>query len=312
MHFAGVSAPMGAAATVDPTAYARAAMLNGVSGQVLGAAFLRSGGEVGCRASIVMCSSPAATHPRSGLSQYCAGKAALEQWVRAVAVEEATRTDGAYVFAVVPYAVDTPMVRELIEANDAVVPLAAHFRYAAREDRLANPNLTADEIWRLLAAGDRHGEAVAVGAVPPSPRPHHLNLASDSDSDVSRVAGFYRELLDLKPVELPRDEDAYGAGIYTFEDNAGYQYHFVPADRDFAELQGIPVNPLVGHLAFRVDDLAVVRDRLDAAGVPYSDMGIWAIKGWHQLFCADPDGRVIEFHQVVGSSSDGASAADAG
>ena len=146
MHFAGVSAPMGAAATVDPTAYARAAMLNGVSGQVLGAAFLRSGGEVGCRASIVMCSSPAATHPRSGLSQYCAGKAALEQWVRAVAVEEATRTDGAYVFAVVLYAVDTPMVRELIEADDAVVPLAAHFRHAAREDRLADPNLTADEI----------------------------------------------------------------------------------------------------------------------------------------------------------------------
>ena len=68
------------------------------------------------------------------------------------------------------------------------------------------------------------------------------------------------------------------------------------------------MNPLVGHLAFRVDDIAEVRARLDSAGVPYSDMGIWAISGWHQLFCADPDGRVIEFHQVVHEDSPGSSA----
>ena len=60
------------------------------------------------------------------------------------------------------------------------------------------------------------------------------------------------------------------------------------------------MNPLgSGHLAFRVDDIAAVRARLDAEDIPYSDMGEWAIKGWHQLFCADPDGRVIEFYQVL-------------
>jgi benzil reductase ((S)-benzoin forming) len=165
MHFAGVAGPVGDAATIDPTGYAWAAILNAVSGQVLGAAFLRSAGELGSRASIVMCSSPAATHPRSGLSQYCAGKAALEQWVRTVAVEEANRDNGAYVFAVVPYAVDTAMVRKLIEAEDAV-PLAAHFRQAAGENRLAAPDRTARQIWQLLEAGDRHGEVAAVGAVP--------------------------------------------------------------------------------------------------------------------------------------------------
>ena len=130
------------------------------------------------------------------------------------------------------------------------------------------------------------------------PRPHHLNLASERDG-VARTAGFYRDLLGLTPVELPRDEDAYGAGIQTLEDSSGYQYHFVPAEPDFSQRQGLPVNPLVGHLAFRVDDIAAVRARLDSAGVPYSDMGVWAIAGWHQLFCADPDGRVIEFHQLV-------------
>jgi glyoxylase I family protein len=129
------------------------------------------------------------------------------------------------------------------------------------------------------------------------PTPHHLNLASP---DVARTAAFYRDLLGLKPVELPRDQDAYGAKIESMQDEGGYQYHFIPPDPDFARQRGLPVNPLAGgHLAFRVDDIEAVRARLDAAGVPYADMGVWAIKGWHQVFCADPDGRVIEFHQVV-------------
>ena len=135
-----------------------------------------------------------------------------------------------------------------------------------------------------------------------SPRPHHLNLAVDGD--VGRTADFYRDLLGLTPVELPRDQDSYGAEIRTLEDRSGYQYHFVPPEPGFAQRQGLPVNPLVGHLAFRVDDIAAVRARLDAEAIPYSDMGEWAIKGWHQLFCADPDGRVIEFHQVLDGTAE--------
>ena len=135
-----------------------------------------------------------------------------------------------------------------------------------------------------------------------SPRPHHLNLAVGSD--VGRTADFYRDLLGLTPVELPRDEGAYGAEIRTLEDRWGYQYHFVPPEPGFAARQGLPVNPLVGHLAFRVDDIAAVRARLEDEGIPYSDMGEWAIEGWHQLFCADPDGRVIEFHQVLDGTDD--------
>jgi glyoxylase I family protein len=131
-----------------------------------------------------------------------------------------------------------------------------------------------------------------------TPRPHHLNLAS---ADWERTAAFYRDLLGLTPVDLPRDREAYNPAIATLQDEAGYQYHVIPADPGFADRNGLPVNPLgAGHLAFRVEDIAAIRAQLDAAGIPYSDMGEWAIKGWHQLFCADPDGRVIEFHQVIG------------
>ena len=130
-----------------------------------------------------------------------------------------------------------------------------------------------------------------------NPRPHHLNIAGQ---DVAGTAAFYRDLLGLTPVELPRDRDNYNADITLLQDAAGYQYHFIPAEPDFAARQGLRVNPLgAGHLAFRVDDIAAIRAKLDAAGVPYSDVGEWFIKGWHQLFCADPEGRVLEFHQVL-------------
>ncbi|MBA2792923.1 MAG: hypothetical protein H0U32_02885 [Thermoleophilaceae bacterium] len=138
-----------------------------------------------------------------------------------------------------------------------------------------------------------------------SPRPHHLNVAVD-DGAVEQTASFYQDMLGLSPVELPRDEDAYGASIQTLEDQWGYQYHFIPNDPGFAERSDLPVNPIAsGHLAFRVEDIAAVRSRLEAAGIPYSDMGVWAIKGWHQLFCADPNGRVIEFHQVIDDAEGG-------
>jgi glyoxylase I family protein len=32
--------------------------------------------------------------------------------------------------------------------------------------------------------------------------------------------------------------------------------------------------------------------------VPYSDYGTWAMNGWHQIFFHDPDGNVVEVHQV--------------
>ncbi|MBA4170088.1 MAG: VOC family protein [Chloroflexi bacterium] len=138
------------------------------------------------------------------------------------------------------------------------------------------------------------------------PRPHHLNLAIGDGGDVARTADFYRNLLGLTPVELPRDQDSYGADIATLQDPWGYQYHFIPDDPGFAARQSLPVNPLgSGHLAFRVADIAAVRTRLDEEGISYSDMGEWAIEGWHQLFCADPDGRVIEFRQVL-NGADGA------
>ena len=44
---------------------------------------------------------------------------------------------------------------------------------------------------------------------------------------------------------------------------------------------------------------------LDSLGVPYSDWGDRAVAGWHQIFFYDPDGNVIEVHQIDEDASGG-------
>ena len=62
---------------------------------------------------------------------------------------------------------------------------------------------------------------------------------------------------------------------------------------------GLFVNPVSqGHIAYRYDDIAAIKAHLEAKRIPYSDSGERAVNGWHQIFFYDPDGNVIEVHQV--------------
>jgi benzil reductase ((S)-benzoin forming) len=170
LHFAGVATPLGPAAAADPEAYRDAVLVNSAAGQVLGALFLAACHRLQIRPTVVMCSSPAAAIPRAGMTHYSAGNAALEQWARAAALEQASLSRPGGVFSVVPYGVDTPLLRTTMEAPTEEVPLAQLFRTAAAEGRLADPNATAREIWQLVGRCPEPGAAVPVGAVPGSAR----------------------------------------------------------------------------------------------------------------------------------------------
>ena len=161
LHMSGIGTPAGPVTDADPDAYTAAVLLNSASGQVLGKAFLTACRRSDTPATLVLCSSPAAVKAVPGISHYGAGKAALQFWAAAVATE----VEGwARVFSVIPFAVDTPMVRETIAHPDAT-PIAAHLRAAAERGELATAHATATQIWQLVLDGT-HGEAVAVGAVP--------------------------------------------------------------------------------------------------------------------------------------------------
>jgi benzil reductase ((S)-benzoin forming) len=163
LHMSGVGTPVGPVAETDAEAYTSAVLLNAAAGQVLGQAFLSACRRAGTRPTLVLCSSPAAATPVYGVSHYGAGKSALEYWAAAVATE----VEGwGRVFSVVPFAVDTPMVRTTIAQPAGATPIADHLRGAAERGELATAERTAEQIWSLVQDDTTHGSAVPVGAVP--------------------------------------------------------------------------------------------------------------------------------------------------
>ena len=115
---------------------------------------------------------------------------------------------------------------------------------------------------------------------------------------------FYRDVLTLgdeDSAELPPlNKDKGLVGDVSFVTDGVIQMHLTPKDVLNSFRSGQVVNPLErGHIAYRTDDIEEFMRHLDDQGVPYSDWGSSAVKGWHQVFFYDPDGNVIEVHQIL-------------
>ena len=128
---------------------------------------------------------------------------------------------------------------------------------------------------------------------------HHVNLCT---TNVPQMDTFYRDILglDMKPGRnAVRVKNEGYAGDVAFLTDGEMEVHLAEKDLGVSFRTGKAVNPLErGHIAFRTDDIASFKKRLDEKGVPYADFGGWAMSGWHQIFFYDPDGNVIEVHQV--------------
>jgi glyoxylase I family protein len=128
---------------------------------------------------------------------------------------------------------------------------------------------------------------------------HHVNFCT---TNVPAMDKFYRDVLELEPepsLQTSRiTKDGY-AGDVSFITDGAIQVHLAEKDLGVGFRTGQAVNPVErGHIAFRTDDIAAVKKRLEEKGVQYSDFGAWAMKGWEQIFFYDPDGNIIEVHQV--------------
>ena len=129
---------------------------------------------------------------------------------------------------------------------------------------------------------------------------HHINLSTDK---VGEMDAFYRDVLMLERETsgLPTLEKGQGyAGDVAFVTDGAVQTHIAERDVLAGFKTGQIVNAVArGHIAYRTDDLDAFKAHLDARGVPYSDWGHAAVQGWRQIFFYDPDGNVIEVHEVA-------------
>ncbi|GHF65915.1 VOC family protein [Seohaeicola zhoushanensis] len=131
---------------------------------------------------------------------------------------------------------------------------------------------------------------------------HHINVVTEN---VERLDNFYRDVLglDRETEGLPVLEKKKGyAGDVAFVTDGAIQTHLAQKDVMAGFNTGQIVNPVShGHIAYRTDDLDAFKAHLEARGVRYSDWGERAVAGWRQIFFYDPDGNVIEVHQVDGA-----------
>jgi catechol 2,3-dioxygenase-like lactoylglutathione lyase family enzyme len=128
---------------------------------------------------------------------------------------------------------------------------------------------------------------------------HHLNLCT---SNVPALEEFYRDVLDLVPEPGLHDQRRPAGGYpgkVAFITDGTTQVHLAERDLLVGFRTGQAINPVErGHIAFRTDDIEAFKARLRAKGIAFSDYGAWAMKGWEQIFFYDPDGNIIEVHQV--------------
>jgi len=129
---------------------------------------------------------------------------------------------------------------------------------------------------------------------------HHINLSTEN---VHGMGDFYRDILglDYTDKDLPVLEKKRGYdGEVVFISDGHIQTHLAQRDSSVGFRTGHTINPLErGHIAYRTDNIAAFKAHLDNRGITYSDWGETAVAGWHQIFFYDPDGNIIEVHQVI-------------
>jgi benzil reductase ((S)-benzoin forming) len=150
VHAAGTLEPMGFAGEVDDDGYASQVLLNSASPQVLGHAFLRAASRTAARCDLLMIGSGAAHTVYQGWSAYCAGKAAVDHWVRTAGAEQERRGGRCRVLSIAPGVVATPMQEQIREMKADDFPDVERFIELHRDDELRDPDVVARELWDLL------------------------------------------------------------------------------------------------------------------------------------------------------------------
>jgi NAD(P)-dependent dehydrogenase (short-subunit alcohol dehydrogenase family) len=121
---------------------------------LLTATFLRATAAWGTDRRIVNISSGLGRRAMAGSASYCAVKAGMDHFSRAVALEEAERPGGARIVSLAPGIIDTDMQVQLRGADRGRFPAGAVFEGFHAQGQLASPEAAAASVLRYAAKAD--------------------------------------------------------------------------------------------------------------------------------------------------------------
>ena len=96
----------------------------------------------------------------AGSASYCAVKAGMDHFSRAVALEEAARPQGARIVSLAPGIIDTDMQAQLRGADRTRFPEGERFAAFKAQGQLDSPAQAAAKVLRVLARADFGDEVI--------------------------------------------------------------------------------------------------------------------------------------------------------
>ena len=162
IHNAAMISEPGDIAGSDPADLARSLRIGLEAPIALTAAFLRATAHwSGTDRRVLFVSSGLGRRAMAGSAAYCAQKAGLDHFARALALEEERRPGGARVASVAPGIIDTDMQKQLRGADPARFPERARFDEFHRSGALDTPAAAAGKLIALLERDDYGANPVA-------------------------------------------------------------------------------------------------------------------------------------------------------
>lgn len=110
-------------------------------------------------------------------------------------------------------------------------------------------------------------------------------------SDLSKARKFYEDILGFKASSL-RPAMSFDGIWYEFGEQ---QLHLMALPNPETGLERPQNGGRDRHIAFAVDDLTVLADRLQGSGIAFN----MSKSGRRALFCRDPDDNALEFVEQV-------------
>lgn len=123
----------------------------------------------------------------------------------------------------------------------------------------------------------------------------HEGIPVEPDK-LDECIAFYRDVLGLKQIPRPPALDKMGAGAWLTDEQERVQFHLISNSDAVKPGEGAKIEPAGRHTAWRIQDAAAFRARMDSLGVEYGEIG--SLIGEPQLFVIDPQGHTWEFQEV--------------